>query len=38
MAKIITKANLAPAVYEFVVDAPAGGTQMPSGTVCNHPH
>ena len=22
MAKIITKANLAPAVYEFVVDAP----------------
>ena len=34
MAKIITKANLAPAVYEFV----AGGTQMPSGTVCYHPH
>ena len=38
MAKIITKANLAPAVYEFVVDAPLVAHKMPSRTVCNHPH
>jgi hypothetical protein len=37
MAKILRKAELAPAVYEFVVAGTAGHPQMSAGTVRHRP-